>query len=190
MSCELRLLIKTIAHSSSKHHLLQQSCLFDSKMRDGTILHAMKYIDALQKNKENYLLLDLQTDEGRIFFLDLWLGFDLLRLCKPRRFAGHQRFNFWDIDNLSDCKNTAVQRSTDAAAHTADAAADEAAEAAVAAAAAAAAEAAEAAAAAEAAEAAEAAAAAEAAEAALCLNVTYAMCDIYIRFYHCNKSLL
>ena len=82
---------------------------------------------------------------------------------------------------MSDCKNTAVQRSTDSAAHTADAAAAEAAEAA---------EAAAAAAAADAAEAAEAAAAAVAAEAALCLNVTYAMCDLYVRFSHCNKSLL
>ena len=73
---------------------------------------------------------------------------------------------------MSDCKNTAVQRSTDSAAHTADAAAAEAAEAAEAAAAAVAAE------------------AAAAAEAALCLNVTYAMCDLYVRFSHCNKSLL
>jgi hypothetical protein len=32
--------------------------------------------------------------------------------------------------------------------------------------------------------------AAAAAEAALCLNVTYAMCDLYVRFSHCNKSLL
>jgi hypothetical protein len=33
----------------------------------------------------------------------------------------------------------------------------------------------------------------EAAAAALCifcLNVTYAMCDLYVRFSHCNKSLL
>ena len=122
MSCELRLLIENIARLSSKHHLLHQSLPFDPEVHDGTILHAMIYIYAYPNMKEQNLLLDLQVDELRIaFFLSsLRLGFDHW-LCNPRGFASHQRFNFWDIANLSDCKKIAIQCSTDAAADAADA---------------------------------------------------------------------
>jgi hypothetical protein len=76
MSCELRLLIENIARLSSKHHLLHQSLPFDPEMHDGTILHAMKYIDAYPNMNEQNLLLDLQVDEPCIAFFRLRLGFD------------------------------------------------------------------------------------------------------------------
>ena len=45
-------------------------------MHDGTILHAMKYIDAYPNMNEQNLLLDLQVDEPCIAFFRLRLGFD------------------------------------------------------------------------------------------------------------------
>jgi len=121
---ELRVAVtdKNIWRSSSKHHLLHQSLPFDPEMHDGTILHAMKYIDAYPNMNEQNLLLDLQVDEPCIAFFRLRLGFDHW-LFNPRGFASHQRFNFWDIDYLSNCKKIAIQCSTDAAADAADAAA-------------------------------------------------------------------